>query len=444
MTAEPAVLVLRAPQVLSYFNAGHHLAMYQLVRHLRDAFDVDVDHCDPTVETLTWKDIADRLHERDFRMVVIQNDLDGVDGLERLIRYIRALSSDTRVVTFGRLSALNPEFFRQFDLDAVVESGDPEPAVEDLYRAFDRWPTAPLPGIAVRNAGTWVPAAGPGALLDPSQWSLPDPADIPYSRYDALYSRDGRKFSGLPGRRELVVPVARGCPMGCAYCEVPTLGGRRDRRLSVQRTLDYIADCFAHASFSYVSFYAPTFTLDRRWVLALCRGLAVRGVSLDWKCCTTVHHLDEELVAAMGRAGCVRISVGLETLDPGGMSSLPPAKRKDHDDLRRLAAWCRAADIELTCFVIIGLPGTTLEGTEYTMTAVRALGGRVRPTIYASDERMSASLTVAQMGDLNRQLLASGSDMSPEQRRHAYRLAFSADTLTRALDPVRLDDDLHP
>lgn len=423
------ILVVRAPQVLSYFNAGHHLALYQVAMYLRDRVAADVRCYDPTVETVTWKDVADDLHTNAYALVVVQNDLDGVDGLERLIRYVRALAPAAKIVSFGRLSAINPAFFRQFDLDAVVESGDPEPAVLAVASAASDgdWASASVAGVAVRHDGRWLDAPAPGHLLDPSDWPLPAPKDIPYDDYESLYSRDGRKFSGIPGRRELVVPVARGCPIGCKYCEVPTLGGRRDRRLNVAQTMRYIDASFAAEPFEYVSFYAPTFTINRRWVRELCDTLTRRATPLRWKCCTTVHHLDEALVTAMGAAGCVRISVGLETLDSGGMAALPPAKRKSQDDLAELAQWCASVGIELTCFVIVGLPGTTVEGTRQTMETVRALGGRVRPTIYAPEERMSAQLTVGEMSRLNRQILHDAVPLTPSEQQDAYELAFGAD-----------------
>ena len=86
--------------------------------------------------------------------------------------------------------------------------------------------------------------------------------------------------------RELVVPVARGCPVGCSFCEVPTVFGKRERRLSITSTLTYIRKSFAAAPFDYVSFYAPTFTLDHAWVRALCGEL--RAAPVPWKCCTTI------------------------------------------------------------------------------------------------------------------------------------------------------------
>src|SRR5690606_22243135 len=100
-----------------------------------------------------------------------------------------------------------------------------------------------------------------------------------------------------------------------------------------------------------------------------------------WKCTTTPRHLTEDLIREMGKAGCRRISIGLETLDAAGQVPLPRLKHVGEVSLENLAAWCRAASIQLNCFVVLGLPGSTPAGDCRTVAKVQALGARVRPTM---------------------------------------------------------------
>jgi anaerobic magnesium-protoporphyrin IX monomethyl ester cyclase len=419
-------LVVRAPQVLSYFNAGHHLALYQVALHLRKAYPAaTVETLDAPVRATGWKDMADLLFNGRFHAVAIMNDLDGIDGLGRFVHYARQLSPESRLVTFGRLSGMNPLFFRRYDLDAIVETGDFECSVSAaIDHVLIRRSAAS--GVQVRVDGRWADATGPGSVLDPDEWPLPDHSEIPYEAYDSLYSQDSRKFPGLPNQRELVVPVARGCPVGCAYCEVPRLFGRRERRLSVTRVVEYIRRSFRDAQFDYISFYAPTFTLNRRWVIELCETLVSLDREYRWKCCTTIHHLDENLVQAMGASGCVRISVGLETLEDPHYDGLPKVKRQSRERLAALAAWCRRARIELNCFVVVGLPGTSLAGTRATIDAATRLGARIRPTVYTPYEFMTPDMTEEEVSALNRQTFVSGfQPFEPDEIEGAYRLVYN-------------------
>src|SRR6185295_4656527 len=116
-------------------------------------------------------------------------DIDAVDGLERFLRYAAALSPDSQLITFGRLSSMLPGFFTGLDLDAVVVTGDFEAGVAQYVRAVAAGgPTGGLPGVAVRAAGEWHPQSQPGRMLPADEWVLPDVREIPYESYDQLYA----------------------------------------------------------------------------------------------------------------------------------------------------------------------------------------------------------------------------------------------------------------
>ncbi len=432
------VLVIWPPQVLSYFNAGHHIGLYLTAAYLRRQPAIEaVTVIDASMPGYTWKDIGDVLYQGDFDAIAVMNDLDGIDGLARFLIYARRLSPRSIIVTFGRLSGVNPGFFFSYDLDAVVHSGDYEPGVAAAFDALAGGRTQ-VPGVYLRVDDDWHSPAEPGAFLPAAKWELPDVSEIPYADYDVLYRRDENKFCGIPFRRELVVPASRGCPVGCAYCEVPGVFGRRDRRLAVDRVVTYIEECFGRQPFEYVAFYSPTFTLDRAWTMDLCQELIKRGSSYPWKCATTTHHLDQELVAAMGQSGCVRVSVGLETLDEGGAVALPRIKRDVDRQLADLAAWSAKAGLELNCFIIVGLPGTTIEGARRTIARVRELGARVRPTMYSPIELMRPEMSATEIARFNRQLLVDGTcSFTDAETRGAYGLIFGHEpTLTQVFTKI--------
>jgi len=417
------VLVLRAPEVPTYFNAGHHLAVFTISAHLRGRPEVAiVDALDAAALNVTWREVCDRLWDGGYDVIAHMNDLGEVPALSELLAWVRALLPSARVVTFGRLSAQLPGFFERYDLDGIVCSGDYESGV----LTFIRWlldPDRPHAGVAVRPNEAWLPPDGPGALLPPEEWALPDIDEIPYAAYDRLYQRDRSRYCGLPGRRELVVPVARGCPIGCGFCEVWRREGLRERRLPVGRVVAYIRECLGRGPFEYVSMYAPTFTLRRRWVLDLCDALAEQDPPLTWKCTTTIDHLDEALLERMAAAGCTRVSVGVETLEPAPRALLPSAKRCQQERFDAVADWCARLGVELNCFVILGLPGSTVEGTLATAGHVRGRGARLRPTFYAAYHEMRPDMDEREIARYNRQLAPL--DLSGSEAARLYALVHA-------------------
>jgi len=398
------VLVVWPPHVPSYFNAGHHLPTFTISAYLR-AHGHEVAAVDAGALNYTWKEFADKVFQGRYDAVVIVNEYDVVEGVRRAADYCRALAPDTRLVTVGRLSYQNPNFFRGLPLDAIVAGGDYEAGVAAALDWFGAgMPDIDgLPGVQVRHGDTWQEPSRPGTWLPAEEWVLPNIDEIPYEMYENLYRNDGNKFCGIPQRRELVVQVARGCPVGCAFCDVPPMQGLRERRLTVARTVDYIRDSFANQPFEYVAFYAPTFTLNKHWVRELCAALRAEPRSYSWKCTTTVHHLDEELVREMAAAGCVRISVGIETFDEAAAEQLPRVKQSARERFDLVSGWCDTYGIELNCFVIVGLPGTTPDGTRRTIEEISRRNSRVRPTLYTPYDQMHADMSERELSAFNRQ-----------------------------------------
>jgi anaerobic magnesium-protoporphyrin IX monomethyl ester cyclase len=298
-----------------------------------------------------------------------------------------------------------------------VTSGDAEPGIASYVRWLSDKPSASAtlpPGLTIREGGQWRRSARAGTFLPAEEWQLPDIWEIPYSSYTRMYERDESKFCGIPQRQELVVPAARGCPIGCSFCDVPGVQGGRDRRMTVARTVAYIEAGFAALPFEYVAFYAPTFTLDRPWTRELCAALIDRGSPYPWKCATMIAHLPPALLEDMARSGCVRVSVGLETLEPAGQGTLPPQKRIQLERFHRLAAQCAELGVECNCFVIAGLPGTSAAGLVRTVAEIRAVGGRVRPTMYADIDRLRKARTLEEALLFNRHMLHP-QDANPER-----------------------------
>src|SRR5262249_5003921 len=173
----------------------------------------------------------------------------------------------------------------------------------------------------------------------------------------------------------------------------------------------------------YISTYAPTFTLKRQWVVDFARAIEVHPAGYRWKACTTLHHLDEELIDLMARSRCLRISVGLETLDPTAQSLLPKLKRIPDDHLRDVATWCRDRGVELTCFVMLGMPGQTDRGVTHTFKVLREIGARIRPTAYTPYHLLRPDMDEEDFLGQCRQIVSSDAVAGLSQR-DFYQLEF--------------------
>jgi radical SAM superfamily enzyme YgiQ (UPF0313 family) len=373
-------------------NAGHNLSIFELSAYLRQNITINVTAMDASMGDISWMDMARALYIGQFDVIAIMHDLgNSFESLRLLIEYCKNILPDARLIVFGRQVNKLPKFYRRYDLDAVVENGDYESGVSSFVRYITKI-SDQCPGIAIKTKEGWMDSSGNGLLLSSEDMILPDVKEIRHASYTKFYATDENKNCGIPERMELVVPISRGCPVGCEFCEVWKREGLRERRISVTRVINYITSSFSNMPFEYVSFYAPTFTLRKDWVNELSTELIKIGSPYPWKCTTALPFLDEDIIRLMSESGCVRISVGLETLGEG-QKNLPIPKQIAEARFREVASWCSKYHVELNCFVILGLPGETIDDAENTAKIVRDVGARYRPTTYESNVKYTSDIT---------------------------------------------------
>ncbi|MDE9467348.1 B12-binding domain-containing radical SAM protein [Xenorhabdus bovienii] len=418
------ILLLIPPYIPSYFNAGHHLPLFQVATYIREKNPSwQVTALDGGTLNLTWHDLAKEL-AKSYDFVGLFNDFDAVDGFGRTVMYCREILPQVKMFTFGRLSKQVPDWFKQFGFEGIAFSGDYESSVESFLLNYGP-NTGSIPGLIVKTPEGYL-QGNAGHMLSPEEWILPDTLEIPYAAYDRMYKNDLNKFCGIPDRRELVIPVARGCPVGCEFCDVPSMQGKSERRLSVDRVIKYIADQQQIQPFDYISFYAPTFTLNRRWVKELCHKFIELKLPVKWKCVTTIYHLNEELITLMAQAGCIRISLGVETISVSQNLQLPRIKLNTEAKIQELLAIAKHNGIEINAFIILGLPGDTMEASIKTIEWLIAEGARVRPTVYTPYNELHKSSSLAEVGKYNRQIFHE-TPQSPMERLKGYSLLFAND-----------------
>lgn len=174
----------------------------------------------------------------------------------------------------------------------------------------------------------------------------------------------------------------RGCPFPCTYCAARTYhdlyrahaggGGGYGRRRSHDSVLREIA-ALEDDGVGYLIFLDDTFTLDRRWVLELCRRYGEHAV-LPFSINARVETVDPEMLEALAAAGCRHVVYGVES---GSERLRREVLRRPVSDQRFVDAFeaTRRAGMLVTANYMMGLPGETRD--ELAMTL--ALHDRLDP-----------------------------------------------------------------
>lgn len=164
--------------------------------------------------------------------------------------------------------------------------------------------------------------------------------------------------------------ASRGCPYECYFCSTPGPTNRFDnpikmRYRSPQNVLDEVKEIVA-ASRGEVSFADDTFTLNRKLTLELCEKIRQQDVRFRWRCVTRIDRVDDELLAAMRRAGCQTIGFGIEAGSERMRQKVMTKGKFSNEEIGRVVGMCRKHGIAVNSFWIIGNPTETPEEIDET------------------------------------------------------------------------------
>lgn len=236
-------------------------------------------------------------------------------------------------------------------VDAVVR-GEPELTVAALVAelAAGRDPLA-VDGLSVRRPD--------GVAHNPDRPLLKGPAldALPFPARHLLPTGDYR----IPTMQGPMTAVqsSRGCPINCTYCGYVVAQGIPWRGRSARNVFDELVEIVEVHGVHNVVFRDPLFAYDRERVVELSALLEEARLPLRWQCETAIKTVDEELVAAMARAGCVSISFGVESGNPDLQKKYSRGKIKDREHAKEVVDACRRHGVATRGFFMIGFPEET-------------------------------------------------------------------------------------
>ncbi len=279
-----------------------------------------------------------------------------------LAQQIKAWTPGTTTVLGGaHVSALREEVlarYPQFDYGVWGEG-------EETLCALMRGDANDRAGLIFREGGA-VHCAGrrtPGLDLD----RLPFPAYEKLSGYPNRYTLPIFNYPRTPNASFV---SSRGCPCACSYCDRSVFGAnfRCNSADYVYRHMRHLRDRFG---IRHLNFYDDQFTLHRGRVAELAQRLADEPLGMTFNCAARPDRLDADLLAALKKAGCWMISLGIETGDPELL-----ARHRRQGDLEKLSEVIRMikrAGIRAKGLVMLGLPGETEASIRRTMRYVLSL-----------------------------------------------------------------------
>jgi len=129
--------------------------------------------------------------------------------------------------------------------------------------------------------------------------AFPDRTLTPYGMY----------YSILDKTRPITTMItSRGCPFQCVFCYQKNTGWRCR---TAQNIVNEIEEC-VKLGIKNIFIFDETFTVNKKRVIEICNEILERKIKIEWDIRSRVDTIDEEMLKILKKAGCKRISYGVE------------------------------------------------------------------------------------------------------------------------------------
>jgi anaerobic magnesium-protoporphyrin IX monomethyl ester cyclase len=261
------------------------------------------------------------------------------------------------------VSALEGELLYAYPAFDFLCAGEGEHTMAELAEGID---PAEIKGLMWRQDSR--------VLTNQPRPQIADLDMLPFPAYEKLKGFPGDyhlplfSYINTPGATMI---TSRGCMYQCSYCDrsVFKKGFRYNSASYIYEHMKYLRTRF-HVW--HINIYDDLFTADRARIVELCEKLARYPLGINFNCAVRVGCTDDELLTMLKDAGCLMVSLGIESADPQML-----ARHKSGvslDQVRDTVQRIQAAGLRAKGLFMMGLPGETEESIRRTSDFIISLG----------------------------------------------------------------------
>lgn len=278
---------------------------------------------------------------------------------KRVVRAVHAAFPATPIIVGGEHASAEAAYILRHEpyVHACVR-GEGEETLLDLLDAMERgkdW--REVSGLCLRDPNGGEPVTTTARKRRRNLDEIPWPAweEIPLEAYFAK----GGGFGSTRGRT-MPMLASRGCPFACTFCSNPDMWGQYWNVRDPSDVVAEIKSCVERYGIDSLCFYDATTIIRRDWILRFADLLTRENLGLEWSMPsgTRSEALDDEVLAALKRSGCPKISYAPES---GTVETLTRIKK--HVDLDRMIRSIRAAvrqGLIVKAHIVMGFPFETV------------------------------------------------------------------------------------
>lgn len=295
--------------------------------------------------------------------------------VRELIHCIKARRPEVTLVCGGEhFSGMAERSMQTAPIDYIV-TGEGEDTAVELFGMLERRLALGESFDARRIAGL-VWRDGDAIVVNPRRDRIKNVDEIPWPAWHLFdldtYNAHGMK-TGIDYGYMVPMLATRGCPYQCTYCSSPQMWTTR----WITRSPAKVADELEHWVEEYGANNFPlqdlTAIIRRDWILEFCDEIIRRRLDIRWQLPsgTRCEAIDEEVCARLYESGCRTLCFAPESASEDTRQRVK--KRMKSESLFRAIDAAAKYGINMTCFIMFGIPGDRDEHVRQNIAFARKL-----------------------------------------------------------------------
>ncbi len=291
--------------------------------------------------------------------------------VKEICRKIKLINNNLKVVIGGLHPTTFPgEILSGCEYIDFIILGEGEESFVDLcLKLTDGKEVEDIDGLAYRQGGE--------IKISPKTRYIADLDNLPFPAYHKFnmdnyfyhywYQRNNRGMSIL---------TSRSCPNRCIFCNMFLAHGNVWRARSPESVLDEMEFLYNEYRIRHFMFMDDNMTLNKQRTMDIFEGIIKRKlrVTFNFPNGVSVNTLDQDIIEAMKKAGCIEISLAIESGSEYIRNNVIK-KRLSNKKIFEVIELCNKYHISTKGFFIFGLPGEDRATFDESLSFVSQLRG---------------------------------------------------------------------
>ncbi len=276
----------------------------------------------------------------------------------KIAKIAKAINPQIKTILGGpHINAMPEDSLSKSPMVDIVVFGEGEATFSELLDYLKRGGMKPnIRGVGYHNNKAIVLNTPRSSIADLDSIPFPARHKFPIEKY---YDPDRYNTPYT------LMVTSRGCPYNCIFCGSSVTWGHHIRFRSADNVLNEIGEVINKFGIHNITFSDDTFTLGKKRVIDICKGIIERGYDIEFLCSSRINTIDEKRLEFLAEAGCKEISFGVESGDEEILKTI--SKHIDLNKVKPVFDMVKSFGIKVHSSYIIGNPGDTHETIEKTI-----------------------------------------------------------------------------